>query len=277
MTAEPTPAAPSAGTVVLIHGLWMTPLSWEGWKQRFESKGYRVLTPGWPGIDDRSVEEVRADPSPLAGVGVGEIVDHYDAIIRGLDAPPIIMGHSFGGLVTQLLLARGLGAAGVSVDGAQPRGILGLPLSTARIAMWGGLNNPFAPKRVIMLSPKQFHYAFTNLIEDEAEAKAIYDRLPVPGPARTLIQAGLANFNPGAVTKIDFKQARPPLLLLAGGKDHVVPASVTRANYKLQRKSPSVTELKEYADRSHYTVAQEGFEAVADHAIAWAAEHAKTS
>lgn len=260
--------------IVLIHGLWMTPLSWEGWKQRFESRGHNVIVRGWPGIDDRDVASIRQDPSPLAGVGVGEITDHYDAIIRGLDAPPIIMGHSFGGLVTQLLLARGLGAAGVSVDGAQPKGVLGLPLSTARIGMWGGLNNPFAKNAVKMLSAKQFHYAFTNTLGD-AEAAEVYDRLPVPGPARTLIQAGLANFTPGAVTQIDFKKERAPLLLLAGGKDHVVPASVTRASFKLQSKSPSKTELKEYPDRSHYTVAQAGWEEVADHALDWATSNAK--
>ena len=274
MTSEPTPAAPTAGTVVLIHGLWMTPLSWEDWKQRFESKGYRVLAPGWPGIDDRSVEEIRADPSPLKGVGVDTITDHMEQLIRGLDAPPIIMGHSFGGLITQLLLARGLGAAGVSVDGAQPRGVFVLPLSVLRIGAWGGLSNPFAPNRVIMLSEKQFHYAFTNLIDDPAEAKAIYDRLPVPGPSKTLIQAGLANFNPRAVTKIDFKKERAPLLLIGGGKDHTVPASVTRANYKVQSKGPNVTELEEYPDRSHYTASQHGWEAVADHALEWAAAHA---
>ena len=186
MTSEATPAPAAAGTVVLIHGLWMTPLSWEDWKQRFESRGYSVLAPGWPVIDDRSVQEIRDDPSPLKGVGVDTITDHYEQIIRGLDAPPIIMGHSFGGLVTQLLLARGCGAAGVSVDGAQPRGVLTLPLSVLRIGAWGGLSNPFAPNRVIMLSEKQFHYAFTNLIDDPAEAKAIYDRLPVPGPSKTL-------------------------------------------------------------------------------------------
>lgn len=261
--------------IVLIHGLWMTPLSWEGWKQRFESRGHNVLVPGWPGVDDRDVASLRQDPSALEGLGVKEIADHYDAIIRGLDAPPIIMGHSFGGLVTQLLLDRGLGSAGVGVDSAPIRGVLGLPFSTIKIATWGGLKNPFGKGRTVMLTPKQFHYAFTNTLDD-AEATKVYERLPIPGPARTLFQAAFANMNPNAVTKVNVKNDdRAPLLLLAGGKDHVVPASTTRANFKLQSKSKAKTELKEYPDRSHYIVAQPGWEEVADHALDWATTNAK--
>jgi pimeloyl-ACP methyl ester carboxylesterase len=261
-------------TVVLIHGLWLTPLSWEGWKERFESKGHTVLAPAWPGMD-RSVEEIRRDTKPIEGIGVGEVTAHYEQIVRGLDSPPIIMGHSFGGLVTQLLLDRGLGSAGVAVDPAPPRGVLGLPYSQLKVA-FVALKNPANRHRAQMLTPEQFHYGFTNTLS-EADSKAAYDRYAVPGPGRPLFQAGLANFSPNAVTKINFKNgSRAPLLLLAGGKDHTVPASTTRANYKLQHKSGAVTELKEYPDRSHWTVAQPGWEEVADHALEWAISHART-
>jgi pimeloyl-ACP methyl ester carboxylesterase len=262
-------------TIVLIHGLWLTPLSWDGWKSRFESSGHTVLAPAWPGMD-RSVEDIRRDTAPIERLGVGEVTDHYERIVRGLDQPPIIMGHSFGGLVTQLLLDRGLGAAGVAVDPAPPKGVLGLPYSQLKVA-FVALKNPANRQRAVMLTPEQFHYGFTNTLSD-ADSRAAYDRFAVPGPGRTLFQAGLANFNPNAVTKIDFKNgSRAPLLLLAGGKDHTVPASSTRANYKLQRKSGAVTELKEYPERSHWTVAQPGWEEVADHALGWALSHARAA
>ena len=258
-------------TIVLIHGLWMTPLSWEKWTERFTAAGHEVLAPAWPGFD-RPIEDVRRDTKPFEGLGVGEITDHYERLIRGLDQPPIIMGHSFGGLVTQLLLARGLGAAGVAVDPAGPKGVLILPPAQIRVASLA-LRNPANRKTAQMMTPKQFHYAFCNILS-ESESQAVYERYCVPGPGRPLFQAGLANFNPNAVTKIDFKADRAPLLILGGGKDHTVPAASTRANFKLQKKSPAVTEYKEYADRSHYTVGQDGWEAVADHALEWAVTQA---
>jgi non-heme chloroperoxidase len=261
-------------TIVLIHGLWMTPLSWQGWKERFESRGHTVLAPGWPGVDDHDVKAIRQDPSALEGLGVKEIADHYETIIRGLDAPPIIMGHSFGGLATQILLDRGLGSAGVAVSPAPFKGILGLPYSTVRVAMSGGLKNPFGKGKTVMLTPKQFHYAFTNTL-GEAEAADVYERLPIPGSARTLFQAAFANFNPNAVTKVNYKNNdRAPLLILAAGKDHVVPASTSRAAFRLQSKSRATTELEEYPSRSHYTVGESGWEEVADHALDWAERNA---
>jgi len=260
--------------IVLIHGLWLTPLSWEGWKERFEAKGHTVQAPAWPGMEG-TVEELRANTKPYERLGVKEITDHYDGIIRGLDSPPIIMGHSFGGLVTQLLLDRGLGAAGVGVDPAPIKGILGLPYSSLKVASVA-LKNPANRNRAVMLTPEEFHYGFTNTLTAE-ESKPIYDRLAVPGPGRTLFQAGLANFNPNAVTRINrHNSSRAPLLLLAGGKDHTVPASTVRAAYKIQKKSVAVTELKEYPERSHYTVSQDGWEAVADHALDWAVSNARS-
>src|SRR3954471_533761 len=233
-TPDATPAAHKP-TIVLIHGLWLTPLSWEGWKQRFDSKGHTVLAPAWPGLEG-TVEEVRQNISKYEHLGVKEITDSYDGIIRGLDAPPIIMGHSFGGLITQLLLDRGLGAAGVGVDPAPIKGILGLPYSSLKVASVA-LKNPANRHRAVMLTPEEFHYGFTNTLTAE-ESKPIYDRLAVPGPGGTLVPAGLANFNPNAVTQVTrHNSSRAPLLLLAGGKDHTVPLSTVRAAYKIQKKS----------------------------------------
>lgn len=260
--------------IVLIHGQWMTPLSWQGWKERFESRGHDVLAPGWPGVDDRDVEAIRRDPSALEGLGIGEIADHYETIIRRLDEPPIIMGHSFGGLVTQILLDRGLGSAGVGIAASPFRGILGLPYSTVRVAMSGGLKNPFGKSKTVMLTPKQFHYAFTNTLD--GEAAEVYERLPIPGPARTLFQAAFANVNPNTAIKVNYKNDdRAPLLLIAPGRDHIIPISTSKAAFKLQSKSTAKTELKEYPDRSHYIVGESAWEEVADYALDWAERNAK--
>jgi len=260
-------------TIVLIHGLWMTPLSWAHWSERFTAAGHEVLAPAWPGMEDRSVESLRADTSAFEGVGVTEIADHYAGIIGGLDRAPIIVGHSFGGLVTQILLDRGLGAAGVAVDPAPPRGIYVTPPSSLRVAS-AALRNPANRKRAVMLTPEQFHYAFCNTLS-EAASRKVYDRYAIPGPGRPLFQAAFANFNPNAATKIDFgNDTRAPLLILGGGKDHTVPAGTTRRNAKLQSRSNAVTEYREYPERSHYTVGQDGWEAVADHALEWAVAQA---
>jgi pimeloyl-ACP methyl ester carboxylesterase len=261
-------------TVVLIHGLWMTPLSWEPWVDRFSERGHDVLAPAWPGMD-RDVASLRADTASYAHLGVTEIADHYEQIIRGLDRPPIIMGHSFGGLVTQILLDRGLGVAGVAIDPAPPKGILLTPPSSLRVASVA-LRNPANRHRAVMLTSTQFRYAFGNTLS-ESESQAVYERYAVPGPGRPLFQAGLANFTPRAATKIDFhNDTRAPLLILGGGKDHTVPAATTRANFKLQSKSKAVTEYKEYPERSHWTAGEPGWEAVADHALEWSVTQAAT-
>ena len=184
-TDSPDVAPSAAHTIVLIHGLWLTPLSWEGWKDRFETKGHRVLAPAWPGFEG-TVEEVRQNTSKYERLGIKEIVDHYDKIIRDLGQPPIIMGHSFGGLITQLLLDRGLGAAAVAVDPAQIKGVLVLPPAQLRV-VWPTLKNPANRHKTQMLTLEQFHYGFTNTLTLE-EAKPIYERLAVPGPGRMLFQ-----------------------------------------------------------------------------------------
>jgi pimeloyl-ACP methyl ester carboxylesterase len=261
----------SAQTIVLIHGMWMTPLSWEHWVSRYGERGHRVLAPAWPGLDAEP-EALRRDPSPLRGLSIADIVDHYEKIIRGLDQPPIIIGHSFGGLHTQLLLDRGLGAAGVALGTAAPKGVLTLPYSTLRAA-WPALRNPANRNKEVPLTPGQFHWCFTNALSRE-ESDAVYRRYYIPGSGSPFFEAGLANFNPNAATKVNYRNPkRPPLLLLTGTEDRISPPSVNRANLKKQRQATSATEYKEYPGRCHFP-GQDGWEEVADYALAWTMEHA---
>jgi pimeloyl-ACP methyl ester carboxylesterase len=269
--------ADSAGAppIVLIHGLWLTSLSWEGWKARFEAGGREVIAPSWPRMD-AEVEELRRDPSRMNGLGIADVVDHYDRIVRGLDRPPVLIGHSFGGLFVELLLDRGLGAAGVALSPAPVKGVLRLPPAQLRAA-FPVLGNPANRKRTVELTPKQFRYAFTNTM-DEDTAQAAYDRYQVPGPGRPLFQAAFANFNPRAANKVDFhKDNRPPLLVVGNGQDHTVPASVSKEAAKRLGKSKAVVDYKEYPNRPHFTAGAPGWEEVADHALEWADAHTGTS
>jgi alpha-beta hydrolase superfamily lysophospholipase len=261
--------ATAPDTIVLINGLWMTALSWEHWVERYTQKGYKVIARSWPGMDG-DIDELRKNPpAELGKLGVTEVADHYDAIVRALPSPPIIMGHSFGGLMTQIVLDRGLGAAGVAIDSAPAKGVLGLPFSTLKVA-FPFTKNPLNLHKVGALTEDQFHYAFGNLLSDE-ESKKVYERYAVPGPDHVLFQATVANFNPHSATAVNFhNDDRPPLLMIAGGKDHVVPASTTKANFNLYRKSKAVTAYKEFPERSHYTLGQPGWEEVADFALDWA-------
>jgi pimeloyl-ACP methyl ester carboxylesterase len=259
-----------APPVVLIHGLWLTPRTWEGWKARFEARGHQVLAPAWPRMGE--VEDMRRDPSPLNGLGVAEIVDHYDRIVRELDSPPVIMGHSFGGLVTIRLLDRGLGAAGVALSPAPIKGVLRLPIAQLR-ATFPVISNPANRKGTVELTRKQFHFAFTKTMGEE-EARAAYDRYQVPGAGRPIFQAAFANFNPRAVTKVDVhKDDRPPLLVIGSEKDHTVPASVSKEAAKRLRKSKAVVDYKEFPGRPHFAAGAPGWEAVADYALDWAGRH----
>ena len=265
----------SAPPVVLVHGLWLTPRSWEGWKERFESRGHQVLAPAWPRMQG-DVEDIRRDPSPLNGLGITEIADHYADVVRGLDRPPIIMGHSFGGLIVELLLDRGLGVAGVAISPAPVKGVLRLPPTSLRSA-FPVLGNPANRKRTVELSSKQFHYGFTNTMTDE-EAKAAYDRYQVPGPGRPIFQAAFANFAPHAANKVDFhKDDRAPLLIIGNGEDHTVPASVSKEAAKRLGKSTAVVDYKEFPGRPHFTAGAPGWEDVADYALEWATRHAGAS
>src|SRR6202163_4762285 len=230
-------------TVVLIHGLFMTALSWERWVDRYSSKGYQVIAKSWPGMDD--IDQLRGDPSGVEHLGIGEIVDYYDGLIRELDEAPIIIGHSFGGAFTEILLDRGLGAAGVAIDAAAVRGILNLPFSQLK-AGFPVLKSPSNIHKAVSLTPDQFHYAFTNTLSDEG-SMAAYERYAVPGPGRVLFQGALANFNPHAATKVEFRNDdRAPLLLIAGGSDHTVPAVIDRQTADHYASSKAVTAYKEF-------------------------------
>jgi pimeloyl-ACP methyl ester carboxylesterase len=262
---------PKTNTIVLIHGAWVTPRSWDSFRGFYEQRGYRVLTPPWPRLEGK-VEEIRRDPSAMVGLGVTEIVDGYEQIIRLIDEPPIIIGHSFGGLFAQMLLDRGLGAAGVAIDAAQPKGVLRLPFSQIR-ALSPVLLNPWNVNRAVSFNFDQFRYAFANTM-NEREAREAFQLQAIPAPGRIVFQTGLANLNPWAATKVDYRNdRRAPLLLIAGGEDHIVPASVNRSNFRKYRNSRAITDFAEFPGRSHLTIVQEGWEEVADHALSWAQKH----
>jgi pimeloyl-ACP methyl ester carboxylesterase len=262
-------AAPD--TIVLIHGLWMTPRSWEHWITRYESHGFTVLAPAWPGMEPE-VEALNADPSPIATLDVEQVVDHYEEIIRGLESPPIIMGHSLGGTMMQLLVDRGLGAAGVGVSSGTVKGVLDLPLSTLK-ASAPVLLNPFNRGKAIPLDKKQFHYAFGNTLSQE-ESDEIYERYHVPAAATVLFEAAFANLHFHAPTKVNFdNDERAPMLLIAFGEDHVIPPSATRHNAEKYEDSKALTEFKEFPGRPHFPGAP-GWEEIADYALEWATRNA---
>jgi pimeloyl-ACP methyl ester carboxylesterase len=261
-------------TIVLIHGLWLTPRSWEEWIERYQKAGYNVIAPSWPGLEGE-VEAIRKDPSPLKRLKLKTVVDHYERIIRKLDAPPIIMGHSFGGLITQMLIDRGLGSAGVAVDSAQTAWVAVLPFSTIR-AGFPILGNPFSYGRATPLSPGQFNYAFTNELSP-TESKKVYDRYSIPAANSILWDAALALLNPNGASKVNYANSnRAPLLFIAGGNDHIVPPAINKSNVrKYVKKSSAVTDYREFPNRTHHTVGQKGWEEVADFAIQWANMHAR--
>ena len=258
----------TSDTIVLIHGLWMTPRSWEHWVERYTAAGYHVIAPSWPGLEGE-VDALRGDPTPLTRLDVTMIVDHYERIIRDLDRPPMIIGHSFGGTFVQLLLDRGLGAAGVALAPSPVRGVRRLPFSTLRVTA-PILRNPANRHKAVPLTPDQFRYAFCNTLS-KAESRTVYDRYHVPAAANVLFQGALANLAPKTPLRVDFTNAnRAPLLFLAGGRDHVIPAAVNRENARKYRRTSALTAYREFPDRSHYTVGQPGWEEIADYALSWA-------
>jgi alpha-beta hydrolase superfamily lysophospholipase len=268
----------SKGTVVLIHGLWMTPLCWEEWVTYLTAKGYKVIAPGWPGIDDRTPAEIREDPAPMAKDTIQDIVDKYAGIISALPSPPIIMGHSFGGLFTQILLSRGLGAAGIAISPAQPAGIFALPFSTIK-ASFHVLKNPFDAKSTVKISAEQFHYCFGNHLTLE-ESNKLYERYSIPSVAQVLWQGALGATSQSGPAHVDFKKEnRVPLLLIAGSNDHVIPESVVSKEYAAYEKAgkgdQSIVEFKVFEGKSHGIVNQSGWQEVVDYALAFVDKHVK--
>jgi pimeloyl-ACP methyl ester carboxylesterase len=265
----------SRPTIVLVHGLWLTQKSWDRWVDRYEKAGFNVLAPSWPGLE-KGIEAIRRDPSPLRGLRITTVVDHYERIIRELGAQPIIMGHSFGGLITQLLIDRGLGAAGVLIASAQTAGVPVLPLVSVRSSL-PILGNPFSFNRATSLTPKQFNFAFTNELDAEASNKE-YDRLQIPAANRILWDAAFALLNPNAASKVNYRNNdRAPLLFIAGGNDHLAPASISRANMRKYVKSSTATvDYREFPARTHHIIGQSGWEQIADFALQWATDQLRS-
>ena len=262
-------------TIVLVHGFWVTPRSWEHWVTHYEAKGYKVIAPAYPGFEVE-VEALNADPTPIERVTVPQIVAHLEQIIAQLDAPPILIGHSAGGVFVQILLDRGFGAAGVAINSAPTEGVLVAPLTQLR-SVFPVLRNPANRHRAVGFSPEQWHYAFTNTFT-EAESLALYQRYAIPASGPIFWDSLLANLIPGPQdAAVNYRNdARAPLLFISGAEDHLMPPSVQRSNAE-HYKSNTVTEVKVFDGRAHLLPAQAGWEEVADYALDWAAKHAVTS
>jgi len=252
--------------VVFIHGLWLLPSSWNAWAELFEQSGYAALTPSWPD-DPETVDEARAHPEVLAGKKLGQIADHVAEVIQELQKKPVVMGHSTGGLLAQMIADRGLSAATVAIDPGPFRGVLPLPLSTLRVSA-PVLANPLNRKRAVTLTFDQFKYGWTNALDDDDEAKKLYDTYHVAGPGVALMQMANANINPRTEAKLDpANPDRGPLLIIDGEKDHTVPWAIANAAYKRQRRNPGVTEIVKVPNRGHSLTIDHGWREVADTAL----------
>jgi pimeloyl-ACP methyl ester carboxylesterase len=260
-------------TIVLIHGFWVTPRSWEHWITRYEARGYRVLAPAYPGLEVE-VEALNRDPSPIEQLTVPAIIARLQSVVEGIDSPPILMGHSAGGAFLQLLLDRGLGAVGVAINSAPTEGVRVTPLSQLK-SFFPVLKNPANRHKAVGFTYEQWRYVFTNTF-DEADARAAYERYHIPASGGILWDSVLANFIPGPQDiAVDYhNDSRAPLLFISGADDHLMPPSVQLSNAK-HYKSKTITEVEEFAGRSHLMPAQRGWEEVADYALGWAVEHAK--
>lgn len=255
--------------VVFIHGLWLHSTSWQPWADLFRDAGFDPITPEWPGVPD-TVAEARAHPESQAGIGIDQVIDHFASIVGALPEPPVLVGHSFGGLVVQALLDRGLGRAGIAIDPAPIRGVIRLPVTQLRSA-FPALRNPANRKRALSLTQAQFRYAFGNALPPE-EADRLHEQWTIPSTVRPLFQAATANTTPRgrAATAVDTRRGdRGPLLIISGGADHTVPDSVSRAAYKLYGKSAAVTEFRQFPDRGHSLTVDSGWPEVARAGLEW--------
>ncbi len=253
--------------VVFIHGLWLLPSSWDRWAAAFEEAGFTALTPGWPD-DPETVEEANAHPEVFAGKTISQVADHYDELIAKLDIKPAVIGHSFGGLLTQILAGRGRAAVSVAIDPAPFRGVLPLPISALKSSA-PVLGNPANRNRAVPLTYEQFRFAFANAVSED-EARQLYDTYAVPAAGAPLFQAATANVNPWTEAKVDTKNPdRGPLLIISGEKDHTVPWAIANASYKRQQHNPGVTEIVEIPGRGHALTIDSGWREVADTALAF--------
>jgi pimeloyl-ACP methyl ester carboxylesterase len=251
--------------VVFIHGLWLLPSSWDRWATVFEEAGYTALTPGWPDDPD-TVAEANAHPEVFAGKSIGDVADHYSALIEQLDQKPVVIGHSFGGLLTQIIAGRGQAVASVAVDPAPFRGVLPLPISALRSAK-PVLGNPLNRHRAVPLTYDQFRYGFANAVSED-EAKALYEEFAVPASGEPIFQAAAANLNPWTEAKVDSENPeRGPLLLISGNDDHTVPWAIVQASYERQKRNPGVTEVIQIPDRGHALTIDHGWHEVAQIAL----------
>jgi non-heme chloroperoxidase len=248
--------------VVFVHGLWLLPSSWDRWRTKFEAAGYATLAPGWPD-DPNTVAEANAHPEVMAKKSVGDVADHTGEVIAKLTKKPAIIGHSFGGLLAQILAGRGLSAASVAIDPAPFRGVLPLPISALKSAS-PVLGNPANHGRAVPLTYEQFRYAFANVVTED-EAHELYNTFAVPAAGLPLFQAATANFNPWTEVKVKTKGAdRGPLLILDGEEDHVVPWAIANASFKRQKRNEGVTEITKVPDRGHSLTIDHGWNEVAD-------------
>ena len=251
--------------VVFIHGLWLLPSSWDRWGELFESAGYTAVKPGWPD-DPETVADAKAHPEVFAGKGVGHVADHVGGIVKSLQKKPVVIGHSFGGLLAQIVAGRGLSAVTVAIDPAPFRGVLPLPFSALKSAS-PVLSNPLNFNKAVPLTYEQFRFAFANAVGED-EAKQLYETYAVPAPGEPLFQAAFANLNPWTEVKVDTTNPqRGPLLIIEGEKDNTVPWAIANASYRRQKRNPGVTEIKKIAGRGHALVIDSGWKEVADTAL----------
>jgi non-heme chloroperoxidase len=263
---------PAGGPVVFVHGLWLHADSWGPWVELFREKGYEPLAPGWPGDGD-TVEETRKQPDRVAGKGIDDVVQHYAQIIRGLDTPPVVIGHSFGGLIAQRLLGDDLAAAAVAIDAAPIKGVLNLPISALRVASVA-LRKPANRNAAVSLTPEEFRYGFGNAISAQ-ESGELCERWTIPSPGKPLFEAAFANFVPNSPAKVNTRnKTRGPLLLTAGGQDHTVPPAIIRSTRKLYHRSPAITDFREFLDRGHSLTIDHGWREVAQEALDWLQQRA---
>jgi pimeloyl-ACP methyl ester carboxylesterase len=264
MTSARTP-------VVFIHGLWLHATSWEPWLELFRQAGYEPVAPGWPGIPD-TVEEARANPASIADHGIEDVTRHYAGIIDGLPARPVLIGHSFGGMIAEKLLGEDYAAGAVAIDAAQIKGVLPLPLSALRSTL-PVFKNPANIHKAVSLTAEQFRYSFGNALTD-TESGELYQRWNIPAPGRPLFEAAAANFSLHSPAKVQTRnQDRGPLLLVMGGQDHTVPEAITKSTLKQYRHSDAVTDLEEFPDRGHSLTIDSGWREIADGSLSWLKGH----